>query len=126
MILRRLAQAVRRQDWFTVVIEFVIVVFGVFIGLQVDNWNGARADAARRDQINEALIVYLVDATNVLEAFIERIAGVQLEAGAWAVDQSDSENAATRHSSLLRTRPLRASGTTSWTPLEWRSHANLT
>ncbi|MEH6743397.1 hypothetical protein [Hyphomonas sp.] len=42
MILRRLTTALREQDWFTVVIETLIVVFGVFIGLQVNNWNEAR------------------------------------------------------------------------------------
>ncbi|MBA27794.1 hypothetical protein [uncultured Hyphomonas sp.] len=42
MILRRLTTALRKQDWFTVVIETLIVVFGVFIGLQVNNWNEAR------------------------------------------------------------------------------------
>ncbi|MFT5609355.1 MAG: uncharacterized membrane protein YfbV (UPF0208 family), partial [Parvicella sp.] len=39
MILRRLSNAVRQQDWFTVVVEILIVVMGVFIGLQVNNWN---------------------------------------------------------------------------------------
>ena len=37
MILRRIAEALRRQDWFTVAVETPIVVFGVFIGLQADN-----------------------------------------------------------------------------------------
>ena len=44
MILRRLTEALRKQDWFTVVIETLIVVFGVFIGLQVNNWNAARVE----------------------------------------------------------------------------------
>ena len=43
MILRRLTDALRKQDWFTVVIETLIVVLGVFLGLQVNNWNEARA-----------------------------------------------------------------------------------
>lgn len=44
MILRRLATALRRQDWVTVAIETLIVVLGVFLGLQLGNWNEARAD----------------------------------------------------------------------------------
>ena len=44
MILRRLTTAFRKQDWFTVGVETLIVVFGVFIGLQVNNWNEARGD----------------------------------------------------------------------------------
>ena len=39
MILRRLTTALRKQDWFTVVIETLIVVLGVFLGLQVNNWS---------------------------------------------------------------------------------------
>jgi len=39
MIIRRLVQSLRRRDWFTVVIEILIVVVGVFIGIEVSNWN---------------------------------------------------------------------------------------
>jgi hypothetical protein len=42
MILRRLTDAFRRQDWFTVAVETLIVVLGVFLGLQVNNWNSDR------------------------------------------------------------------------------------
>ena len=46
MLLRRVIEHVRRQEWTAVVIDFVIVVVGVFIGIQAANWNEARADAA--------------------------------------------------------------------------------
>lgn len=42
MILRRLTEHVKAQNWFAVGLDFVIVVAGVFLGLQVSNWNGAR------------------------------------------------------------------------------------
>lgn len=48
MILRRLADAIRQQNWFTVVLEILIVVSGIFIGLRVDDWNNLRKD--RRDE----------------------------------------------------------------------------
>lgn len=32
------------QNWFAVLIDFVIVVVGVFVGLQVQDWNDARKD----------------------------------------------------------------------------------
>ncbi|MEP1144686.1 MAG: hypothetical protein ABJH52_13275 [Henriciella sp.] len=44
MILRRLADAFRRQDWFTVSLEIVIVMIGIFLGLQVNAWNQSRID----------------------------------------------------------------------------------
>jgi hypothetical protein len=46
MILRRISEAFRKQDWFTVAIETLIVVLGVFVGLQVNNWNTSRQDRA--------------------------------------------------------------------------------
>jgi hypothetical protein len=47
VILRRASEALRNQDWFTVAVEFLIVVLGVFLGLQVNNWNEARNDRQR-------------------------------------------------------------------------------
>jgi hypothetical protein len=46
MILRGIADAIRTQNWATVAIEFFILVVGIFVGLQVDDWNQARNDLA--------------------------------------------------------------------------------
>ena len=42
--LGRLAEAVRQQNWFAVALEMLIVVVGVFLGIQLGNWNADRAD----------------------------------------------------------------------------------
>lgn len=55
MILRRISDAFRKQDWFTVAVETLIVVFGVFIGLQVNNWNNARQDRDDEQRFLERL-----------------------------------------------------------------------
>ncbi len=44
MILRRITEHVKAQNWFAVAIDFVIVVGGVFIGIQVANWNQDRTN----------------------------------------------------------------------------------
>ena len=44
MILRRISENIRSQNWFAVMVEFVIVVVGVFMGLQVQDWNDARKE----------------------------------------------------------------------------------
>ncbi|MBT8141669.1 MAG: hypothetical protein KJO88_04850 [Gammaproteobacteria bacterium] len=44
MLLRRITKHVKDQNWFAVALDFIIVVFGVFIGIQVANWNEYRAD----------------------------------------------------------------------------------
>jgi len=46
MILRRLVENLKQQHWTGVFIELAIVVLGVFLGLQVSNWNEARAERA--------------------------------------------------------------------------------
>jgi hypothetical protein len=43
MLLRRVIEHVREQNWSAIAIDFIIVVVGVFIGIQVSNWNGERA-----------------------------------------------------------------------------------
>ena len=65
MILRRLTTAIRKQDWFTVGVETLIVVFGVFIGLQVNNWNETRLNKSEEriylERLNSDLVQTLAD-----------------------------------------------------------------
>ena len=42
MILHSLAYTIRKQVWAAVAIEFPIVVAGIFVGLQVTEWNERR------------------------------------------------------------------------------------
>ena len=44
MLLRRMIEHVKAQNWTAVGLDFVIVVVGVFIGIQVSNWNQSRVD----------------------------------------------------------------------------------
>ncbi len=52
MILQRLVESFRTQNWFSVIVEIAILVVGVFLGIEVSNWNEARQqDAAAREYI---------------------------------------------------------------------------
>jgi len=66
VILRRVIEHVKAQNWTAVGIDFVIVVVGVFIGIQVSNWNAARADRAAEAQ-------YLVRLQEELELTAARL-----------------------------------------------------
>ncbi|MEM5518455.1 hypothetical protein WNY37_15975 [Henriciella sp. AS95] len=55
MILQRLATSIRKQDWFTVLIETLIVVLGVFLGIQLGNWNADRETRERAAVFSERL-----------------------------------------------------------------------
>jgi len=50
MILRRVIHHFRNQEWTAIVLDFVIVVVGVFIGIQVANWNALRSERAQLEQ----------------------------------------------------------------------------
>ena len=67
MILRRLTEHVRDQNWFAVGVDFVIVVIGVFVGLQVQEWSIERADRRAERSVLERLIVEYEQNIAVLE-----------------------------------------------------------
>lgn len=55
MILRRVIQHVRKQEWTAIAIDFVIVVLGVFVGIQVSNWNAERETKQKSAVFTERL-----------------------------------------------------------------------
>lgn len=55
MLFRRIAQHVKEQNWTAVGIDFVIVIVGVFLGIQVSNWNEARVQAQNTATLVERL-----------------------------------------------------------------------
>ena len=57
MILRSVTKHVTEQNWFAVFIDFIIVVFGVYMGIQVSNWNETRQDRLKETQVLNALLV---------------------------------------------------------------------
>jgi hypothetical protein len=44
MIQRRLGERLKQHDWVAVTIELILVVVGVFLGIQVANWNEQRKE----------------------------------------------------------------------------------
>jgi hypothetical protein len=66
MILRRISEQVKAQNWFAISVELVILVLGVFIGIQVSNWNDERREKAQEAN----LLVQMHD------AFVDDVATV--------------------------------------------------
>jgi len=67
MILRRIREHVSHHNWFAVAVDFVIVVAGVFVGLQASNWNQRRIE---QEQAREYRTMLLSD----LDANLENLA----------------------------------------------------
>jgi len=58
-MLHRLARRLRDHDWIAALIEVLIVVAGILIALQVDNWNRDRVDARRAHAYLERILADL-------------------------------------------------------------------
>jgi hypothetical protein len=82
MRLRRITQHIKEQNWFAVFLDFFIVVVGVFIGIQVANWNAKQGDLklarASLDRIQEELSSNRV----ALKTWIETYETLKVYAGA--------------------------------------------
>ena len=59
MILKRVSTAIRARDWAAVAIEFSIVVLGIVVALQAEDWNQGRRDR----QLEQVYISRLIDET---------------------------------------------------------------
>ena len=67
LLLARLAEAVRRQDWFTVLVEIAVVVLGVVIGFQVTAWGQGQSDRAKEQTYLRQLLTDLRETERALD-----------------------------------------------------------
>jgi hypothetical protein len=85
MILRRLTENLRAQNWTAITIEFLIVVIGVFIGTQVANWNQERLAKLETERMLEQLVpelqsqIEFFDSVSTYYATSRRFADLALE-----------------------------------------------
>jgi hypothetical protein len=78
MILRRISEHISSQNWFAVAVEFIIVVVGVFMGLQVQDWNEARKARIEETGLLSRLHV---ETRELLETQREELVGLHERAG---------------------------------------------
>jgi hypothetical protein len=96
MILRRLSANLKAQNWTAIAIEFVIVVMGVFVGVQVSNWNQARIERAETQRLLMRIepeidqIITFADGTRDYYATTRRFAETAF--AAWNGDPKVSDN----------------------------------
>ncbi len=82
MLLRRVVEHVKTQNWFAVAIDFLIVVIGVFMGLQVQEWNQQRTDRGNELAYLERLSADFAtidrDLQHCLSVYSDSIAAINL------------------------------------------------
>lgn len=87
MILTRIVRSFREHDWFTALVELVLLIAGIYVGFQLDRWNDARLDlqkaAEYRDQLISDLSVERRE-VDVMIAYHEQVRAFALTAlAAW-------------------------------------------
>ncbi len=55
MIVQNISKAIRKQNYYAVLLEFVIVIAGVVIGFQINAWAEGRAEAEREAALLDRL-----------------------------------------------------------------------
>ncbi len=73
MILRHIAQHLKQQHWTGVFIELVIVVLGVFLGLQAQDWNQTRQDRVLERQYLQRLHDDITQSIKLAESNVQRM-----------------------------------------------------
>jgi hypothetical protein len=68
MILRRLMNKLRQQNWVGLSLELIVLVVGVFLGLQIDDWNEGRKERVEEARILAALALDVDNAINYRQA----------------------------------------------------------
>jgi len=98
MLLRRFTQHVKDQNWFAVGLDLIIVVSGIFIGLQVDAWRISQNERDMERQYLERLLVDLESsiAIQIREFELEKtgISAMDVFAGALARGELSQEDKA--------------------------------
>ena len=61
MVIRRIRDHVADHNWFAVAVDLGIVVLGVFLGTQANNWNEARLERAAAAEYRQQIIDDLKD-----------------------------------------------------------------
>jgi len=85
MILQQLAENLKKRNWSMALVEVLIVVVGIFIGLQVDDWN-----TARKDRVDEGIFLKnLHDDVLMADELSRRLRQRRLDRLIWTLGAGD-------------------------------------
>ncbi|PCJ22486.1 MAG: hypothetical protein COA96_14245 [SAR86 cluster bacterium] len=114
MLLRRFTQHIRSQNWLAVSIDLIVIVLGVFIGMQVTEWNQERKDRIEEISYLER-ILFDISETIIVEQDSITFMKAKIQEAEFVLDTIESGKIASEEiqifgtylDSLARTNPLR-------------------
>lgn len=90
MILRRFMKHLTDQNWFAVGLDVLVVITGIFLGMQVTNWNEDRKNIVEEQSYLERLLVDLDDSLQLQAHQIKR-AGDEMDALQYLIQQLEAD-----------------------------------
>ena len=94
MIIRRMAHFIRAHDWSSVVIEIIVVIVGLLLAFQLDEWVELRGERVQEAEYIERLIEDFEDDIPAIQFAIE-LADMRLRLADLLMDVSNDPTAAT-------------------------------
>ncbi len=92
MLIRNIGEHVRKQDWFSVSVEIIVVIVGLFMAFQLDRWWEQRGERQQERQYIQRLvtevetdikaITYAVNLAQVRQGFVELLMSVAADPAA--------------------------------------------
>ena len=106
MIVKHVTEALRRQDWVAVAIEFLLIVVGVLLAFQINEWASEREARAERQAATERLMSEAEEDVLYFEQHIKERQGIiadlsfaldRLQQGKWSrTDEARIRSGVTR------------------------------
>ena len=94
MILRRFMQHVKEQNWFAVGLDVIVVIVGIFLGMQVQQWYEQREENIRSKAVVARIVDDLELDSRLLQhrkSFWSDVLNYSLEAEQWFLDSSENK-----------------------------------
>jgi hypothetical protein len=104
MIFRRIIQQVREQNWTAIAIEFVLLVLGVFLGLQAQEWANERQARSEERALLASLRTEFTEARSELIAQTEKHRRIETDVTYVIETLSHAEQSGTSHATVLDAR----------------------
>ena len=96
MILRRFSANLKAQNWTAIVIEFVLLIAGVYLGILAANWNLQRLEKQETErllsQLDTELGAFLVSITSIQKYYVVAGHYADRAMAGWRGDPSVSDN----------------------------------
>ena len=71
MLIRRISESLKNQNWTAVGLDLIVVVLGIFLGLQVSQWYEGRQELALKESILQRLESEFTEIANEAESAIQ-------------------------------------------------------